>query len=192
MKNINLIKVSLLIIIGSITFTSCKKFLVEDPKSYVSVSNYYKTESDAVSAVNSIYSYLNSINTGSTAGVYHSSFWVTAGLASDEMNNRNVFSPDLDQISKFTASSQNNTLQEIWTMHYKTITIANIAIERIQLISMNDVLKARLIGEAKFLRGLMYFNMVRMFGEIPLIITEKAPLTPTTSSIDKIYTQIII
>ena len=191
MKNINVIKVIILIIIGSITFSSCKKFLVEDPKSYVSVSNYYKTETDAISAVNSIYSYLNSISVGSTAGVYHSSFWVTAGLASDEMNNRNVFSPDLDQISNFTASSQNSTLQEIWTMHYKTITIANIAIDRIPLISMDEVLKTRLIGEAKFLRGLMYFNMVRMFGEIPLIITEKAPLTPNTSSVDNIYSQII-
>ncbi|PVD50256.1 RagB/SusD family nutrient uptake outer membrane protein [Terrimonas sp.] len=176
--------------LGTVIFSSCKKFLEEDPKSQVTITNYYKTEADAISAVNSIYAYLNSISTGTTAGVYHSTFWVTMGLASDELLNNQVAAPQFDQLATFTYTSQNSALEEIWAMHYKTITIANIAIARIPGIAMNESLKNRLVGEAKFLRALMYFNMVRMFGSIPLLVEENNPLTPPPASAETIYAQI--
>ena len=191
MKNKKFINFLPILVLLVICFSSCKKFLEEDPKSNVAVTNFYSTEGDAISAVNSIYSYLNSTSTGSTAGVYHSSFWVAAGLASDELQNNQLGTPQFDQLSTFTHTPENSALFEIWMMHYKTITIANIAINRIPGIQMSAPLKARLLGEAKFLRGLMYFNMVRMFGEIPLLIEENAPLTPAPSSEEDIYTQII-
>ncbi|MEO8712651.1 MAG: hypothetical protein ABI405_11035, partial [Parafilimonas sp.] len=97
---------------ATFTFSSCKKFLAEDPKNVVAITNYYQTENDAISAVNAIYAYLNSTSTGSTAGVYHSTFWVIAGCASDEMINKNVFTPDIDQISKFVETPINNSLEE--------------------------------------------------------------------------------
>lgn len=172
-------------------FSSCSKFLEEDPKGVVGITNYYTTPEDAISAVNSIYAYLNSTSTGSTAGVYHSSFWVTMGLSSDELLNQQPFQPALDQLATFTYGPENTTLQEIWTMHYKAITLANIAIGRIPGIEMNDSLKTRLLGEAHFLRGLLYFNLVRMFGEIPMVLLETEPLTPPVSKPEDIYAQIL-
>src|SRR4051794_4053073 len=174
----------------AILLTSCKKFLTEDPKNVVAVTNFYKTENDAIAAVNAIYAYLNSTSTGSTAGVYHSTFWVIAGVASDEMNNESIFTPDIDQISKFSESPINNSLQETWTMHYKAITLANIAIARIPGIDMDPTLRTRLVNEAHFLRGLLYFDMVRMFGTIPLVLEEVEPLTPPIASTDDIYAQV--
>lgn len=191
MKNTINIKIIAALLLVSASLSSCKKFLEEDPKSNVTVANYYQTEGDAISAVNSIYAYLNSTSSGSTAGVYHSTFWVAQGLASDELLNNQLGAPQFDQLGTFTHTPQNSGLEEIWAMHYKTITIANIAISRIPGISMNAALKSRLVGEAKFLRGLMYFNLVRMFGEIPLITEENAPLLPTVASVDDIYAQII-
>ncbi len=190
MKKTIIIKFLPLIMLTLTVLSSCKKFLAEDPKSNVTVANFYKTEGDAISAVNSIYGYLNSTSTGSTAGVYHSTFWVAAGLSSDELLNNQLGTPQFDQLATFTQTPQNSGLLEIWAMHYKTITIANIAINRIPSINMNASLKARLLGEAKFLRGLMYFNLVRMFGEIPLVVEENSPLTPPPASVDDIYAQI--
>lgn len=178
---------SFILMLGS----SCKKFLTEDPKNLVAVTNFYQTENDAVASVNAIYSYLNSTSTGSTAGVYHSTFWVMAGLASDEMYNEAIFSPDLDQISKFVHGPINASIQETWTMHYKAITLANIAIARIPAIQMDAVLRTRLLNEAHFLRGLLYFDMVRMFGNIPLVLEETAPLTPEPAQASAIYDQVI-
>lgn len=182
--------IAVLLFVGFI-LPSCKKFLEEDPKSLVSVSNFYKTSDDAIAAVNAIYGYLNSTSTGSTAGVYHSTFWVIAGLGSDEMLNNQYGAPDLDQIATFTEGPQNNALLETWQMHYKTITVANIAIERIPEINMDATLRERLINEAKFLRGLMYFDMVRMFGPVPLMLKEVEPLKPVRATVDEVYAQII-
>lgn len=170
---------------------SCKKFLTEDPKNVVAITNFYQTENDAIAAVNAIYAYLGSTSTGSTAGVYHSTFWVIAGCASDEMLNQSIFWPDIDQISKFVETPINNSLEETWTMHYKAITLANIAIARIPGIDMDPTLRTRLINEAHFLRGLLYFDMVRLFGSIPLVLEEVEPLTPAVATPDEIYAQII-
>lgn len=189
MKTSNLFSI-ILAATGLLLGTSCKKFLEEDPKNVVSIGNYYKTEQDAISAVNSIYSYLNSYNAGSTAGVYHSTFWVAAGLASDEMQNNQLGAPQFDQLGTFTYGPQNAALHEIWIMHYKTIMLANVAIAKIPLIDMNVPLRNRLIGEAQFLRALMYFNMVRMFGKIPLMLKEDEPLYPTVATVEAIYEQI--
>lgn len=184
-------RISAVLLLLIFILPSCKKFLQEDLKSQISVANYYKTEQDALAAVNAIYGYLNSTSTGSTAGVYHSSFWVTAGLSSDEMQNNQLGTPDFDQLGTFSHGSQNRTLLEIWQMHYKTITIANIAIERIPAISMDETLRARLVNEAKFIRALMYFDLVRMFGDVPLVIKEVEDLKPGRASSNEVYDQII-
>ena len=191
MKANKLFSVLLTVVLSAGLLSSCSKFLEENPKGLVATSNYYKTAEDAISAVNSIYAYLNSTSTGSTAGVYHSSFWVAMGLCSDELINQQPFTPDLDQFGAFTYDPENNTLEEIWRMHYKAITIANIAIARIPGIEMNETLKARLLGEARFLRGLLYFNMVRMFGSIPLVLQETEPLTPEPAPVEDIYAQVL-
>ena len=174
--------------------TSCSKdFLEEDPQSRVATSNYYSTDQDAISAVNSIYAYLGAYDAsrGNTAGVYHSTFWVTQGLASDEMNNNQLGTPQFDQLATFSYNADNAALLEIWQIHYKAIYLANIAIARIPGIDMDVTLKNRLVNEAKFLRGLLYFNLVRMFGNIPLVVTEDAPLNPPAASPEEVYGQIV-
>ena len=192
MKNYSAyIKALALSVVLMLSNISCKKFLTEDPKNVIAITNYYKTANDAISAVNSIYGWLNSISSGTFAGVYLNAFWVNAGLASDEMSSQEIFSPYWDQTSNFTYGPTNQGLQEIWYTHYKTITIANIAIERIPSIDMDPVLRTRLVNEAKFLRGMLYFDMVRMFGNIPLLLHETEPLTPPIATADDIYAQII-
>lgn len=173
--------------------TSCSDFLKEDPENLVATSNYYTTEQDAIAAVNSIYAYLGSYDAsrGNTAGIYHSTFWLTLGLASDEIINNQLGTPQYDQLATFSYNADNAALLEIWRIHYKTIYLANIAIDRIPLIDMDPALQDRLLNEAKFLRGLLYFNMVRMFGEIPLVISEDAPLNPEAAAVSDIYDQII-
>lgn len=61
------------------------------------------------------------------------------------------------------------SIKEVWRGHYYGIQRANQAISRISEFEMNEILKQRLLGEAKFLRGLMYFRLVQVFGGVPLI-----------------------
>lgn len=200
MKNIikHTRQATLYILLG-VFIVSCSDFLEEDPQNNVSQNNYYATEQDAVSAVNAIYSYLGSYNLdglgpfpGNTAGVYHSTFWVTIGLASDNLMNNQAGAIQNDQLATFSYNAENANFLEMWRVHYKVIYLANIAIERIPGIEMGEELKNRLVNEAKFLRGLMYFNLVRMFGEIPLLTEETGPLQPDVAAVDAIYDQIIV
>jgi starch-binding outer membrane protein, SusD/RagB family len=170
---------------------SCKDFLEENPKDRIASSNYYQNEQEALSAVNAIYGHLNSQSYDTYGGVYHSTFWVTMGLAADEMLNNQAAQPALDQLSTFTYGPDNAAIYDVWKQHYKGIWLANIAIERIPGASMDETLKARLINEAKFLRGLLYFDLVRMFGKIPLLLKEIESLTPEPAEVEDIYTQIM-
>ena len=187
----NLIFRGFLFLVPVLIFASCEGFLEEDPKDRVAQSNFYLNAQDAESAVNSIYAYLGSYSTGSTAGIYHSTFWITVGLASDEMDNNQLGTFWNDELGTFSHNAENPNMQEIWEMHYKTIYLANIAIERIPLITMDESLRSKLVNEAKFLRSLLYFNLVRMYGQVPLLLNEENPLYPEVSEPDEIYAQII-
>ncbi len=188
--NRNIRIASLLAVIAFIA-PSCDDFLEERPKDRIAVTNSYTTEQDAFSAVNAVYAHLNSQSFDTFGGVYHSSFWVAIGLASDEMSNNQAGQAPLDQLSTFTYGPDNTTIYDVWKQHYKAITLSNIAIARIPAIEMDETLKARLLNEAKFLRGLLYFDLVRMFGRIPLLINEIESTTPEISEVDDIYAQII-
>lgn len=191
MKFFKNIQMPVLLTLLAFLVPSCKDFLEENPKDRVATSNYYSTEQDAISAVNAIYAHLNSQSGDTFGGVYHSNFWVAIGLASDEMINNQAGAVDMEALSNFTYTPDNSVIYDIWKQHYKAITLANIAIDRIPGIDMDVTLRDRLVNEAKFLRGLLYFNLVRMFGEIPLLIHEDAPLTPEASTVDATYAQII-
>lgn len=172
---------------------SCSKFLDENPPNLIDEEKYFKTEADAIASVNSIYAYLNSQKAAPFTGTYHSTFWAVIGLASDELKQGNLElnHPNMEPIANFTFSPLYNEFAEIWQQQYKPITLANISIENIPAIEMDEMLRGRLVGEARFLRALLYFNMVRMFGEIPLVLSATEPLSPTPSSEDAIYDAII-
>src|ERR1044072_2484684 len=134
------IKIAGWLMLLALVAQSCGDFLEENPKDRIAESNYYTTEADAVAAVNSIYGLLNAQSSDTYTGVYHSTFWGTLGLASDEMvNNRVVLVPD-EQLSTFTQNPENGNMYTIWKLHYQTIVLANIAINRIPGITMDETL----------------------------------------------------
>ena len=65
-------------------------------------------------------------------------------------------------------TSTNQSINNLWKELYLGIRDANNVIANVPEINMNEELKNRIIGEAKFLRALNYFNLVRCFGEVPL------------------------
>lgn len=171
-------------------FSSCQNFLKEDPLNRIAQDRYYSTEEDAVAAVNSVYANLGSTSSG-PEGIYHSTTWITPGLASDEMKNMQQGAIANDQLATFAWNAENSSVNTLWRIHYKTITLANIAIERIPGINMDQTLRTRLVNEARFLRALAYFNLVRFFGQVPLLLSETEPLNPQVADVAAVYQQII-
>ncbi len=171
---------------------ACQGLLEEDPKDQVFVENFFQTDNDAVAAVNSIYAILNSTSSAPTfGGAYHSSYWVTAGLASDEMENRLAGAVDLDQLETFTHRPVNANLYDFWALAYKGISNANFALDGIPKVPLAPSRRDQLLGEARFLRGMLYFDLVRWFGDVPLLLSLNEDLKPARTPAADVYRQVV-
>lgn len=152
---------------------SCADFLAEEPKSTISEDQYYKTPADALTAVNATYFFYNGAGpNGSNQTAYNSLLQVGMEFATDEQYpGPGATNPDVRSLSVHNHSSTNRTFYENWQQHYAGIKRANVAIEKIPLIDFGSstALQARYIGEAKFNRAFIYFNIVRLWGDVPLI-----------------------
>lgn len=100
--------------------------------------------------------------------------WVMANdVASDDGDKGSTpgdFGPAGD-IDNFTHKADNFIFNNIWSGHFSAIISANKAIDVLNKGSLETSVKNRLLGEARFLRGLYYFNLVRFFGGVPKITT---------------------
>ncbi|MHB1179534.1 MAG: RagB/SusD family nutrient uptake outer membrane protein [Daejeonella sp.] len=141
-----------------VLLASCKKMLEEHPTDRLFSSSFYKTKSDAVSAVNAIYSPLRR----NYAFHYGSQF--TA--AEDYATGKGPFY-FIGQYQGYPSSIITKTDLE-WDAFYQTINASNIVLKYVPPITMPDAEKNALLGEARFLRALSYYNLVRSWGGVPL------------------------
>lgn len=167
MKQLNLIILSgLLLLMGG-----CEEVLEYEPNGYFTYDTYYQTEEHAEAAVNAIYEALIFVD------LYNSSLWLVQDVASDDCDVNSLLSdPGLHQLDRYTLQSTNDYLTGIWQSTYTGIHRANVAILKIPDIEMDEDKKAVLLGQAHFLRGLFYFNLVRLFGDLPLVETPSSDL----------------
>src|SRR5699024_11198931 len=93
--------------------------------------------------------------------------------------------------------SRHTDLMTLWTSYYNGIANANLAIKNIPLIeTMDDSRMSSLMGEAYFLRAYYYFELVRMFGELPLLTEpieniNDPDVYPSRSPVEDIYNLIV-
>ncbi|GAA5219984.1 RagB/SusD family nutrient uptake outer membrane protein [Membranihabitans marinus] len=161
MKNSNKILLSLFVLVF---LGSCNNPLEEDIYSFISTENFYKNADDADAAIEGIYSGLDG------DAVYGRWFYDLVHLMDDQVTiHRN---PLFLQMDDFNFTPDHPYLNEFWAGMYSVIKYANVAINRIPDIEMEVNLKNSYIGEARFLRANMYFNLVRLWGSVPLIVEE--------------------
>lgn len=89
-----------------------------------------------------------------------------------------ILSPwtDLSNFAKFTFVDYNFEVnREIWIHHYQAIFRANQVIANVPGIEMDAELRDRIVGEAKFIRALLYYNLVSLYGNVPLITAPPLP-----------------
>jgi hypothetical protein len=175
-------------IVGIMAVSISCNVLDENPQSFISPTNFYKTKSDATAALTAAY---NSVQQN---GFVSRNYVILGEIPTDNMfplaNNN-----DRIQLDTYIQTSQNVILRETWQNFFLGITRCNIVIERVPLIQMEEALRNRYVAEAKFLRGFYYYQLVRLFGDLPLVVKEVVSLTdvtyPSRSPKDEIYDQII-
>ncbi|OQP47754.1 hypothetical protein A4H97_30790 [Niastella yeongjuensis] len=143
--------------------TACSKsFLERTPINRQVESDFYKTPEDAFEALVAAYSVLDYDGYGN--------IWLSSEIASDEcFGGGGIADNGLTQWDNFITYTDHNAAA--WKKYYTGIYRANVFLNKIDGVKFGDssYLKDKYTGEAKFLRAYFYFDLVRMFGGVPLL-----------------------
>ena len=184
MKNMNRILLTVL----ALLLGACSDFLTENLQGTYSNATFYKTEAHALLAITGVYNAASFVST-------ENHLWVFGDVASDDATKGGLAGDqsDIQFIDEFSYSRNNGSLEKIWKHYYEGISRANYLLYYSPGIDMNEDLKSRILGEAKFLRAYFNFNLVNIFGEIPIKLNP--PINPDEinkpkSPIANVYAQI--
>ncbi len=172
----------------TVSFNSCSDMLDVDLQGEYTNSTFYKTKEQALFTINATYQICSFTST-------NNNLWVFGDVASDDAvkgGNSGDLS-DITYINDFAVNSDNGQIESIWKHYYEGIVRANNVIFYVPNINMDEKLKQRIIGEAKFLRAYFYFNLTNIFGEIPLKtkpINNVEDLSIPVYPVEDIYNQI--
>lgn len=168
--------------------SSCKKTTsleIADPNQQTE-DNFWKSASDAKLGVNAIYR--NFSRNGAPYSRW-APFYMDA--RSDDGYSTSGW-PELQSISALTISQYSFEVNyDTWWHHYIGINYANQVLAHVPAINMDAALKAQYLGEAKFLRALYYYDLVTIWGNVPLILNPNKPSDrPLQSTPEQVWAQI--
>lgn len=168
--------------------SGCNDFLNTELQGVYTNTSFYQTKDHAIFAINATYEIIAFKN-------INNNLWVFGDVASDDAlkGGNPGDQSDIGFIDEFIINADNGFIESIWKHYYEGVVRANKVIYHVPGIEMDDELKQRIIGEAKYLRAWFYFHLVNIFGEIPLK-TEPAfaadDLHVPVSDVGTIYQQI--
>ena len=172
--------------------SACTGFLDIEPETTLTGKNFYKSPDDIRSALYSTYSSLRD------NGLYSASIYLFGDVRSDVAfpNQTNYYANTFrHEIEKFTISANNSGNQNYWAHHYKGIIRANTVIEKGKELFGNDEAVQKYIVEAEVLRALFYFNLVRAYGGVPIIMDIPQEYTDSRghlrASTEEVYIRIL-
>lgn len=166
---------------------SCEDFLNVNPQGQLTQASFPTSASDALLATNAAYSTLRNWH-------YHSGGFPILDILSDDGlkgSNPNDASSTVGPYDNFTHSSTQDGLDRWWAALYQGIRRTNVVIEKVPLVAMSAPLRDRYVAEAKFLRALYYFDLVRAWGGVPLVTSTEPALKVPRSTAAQVYAQII-
>lgn len=163
-------KSKIYVLIMAMFLVSCgDDFTNLSPISQRNVDNFYTNPNDFVLAINATYGAFQA------NGTYNQSYWVMFEMRSDNTDQ----GPDVTGLANefavvnvFTENALNQFVGDAYRDSYVVITRANIILDKIDAITMDNALKNRIKGEALFLRSLAYYHLAIAFDKVPLILSE--------------------
>jgi hypothetical protein len=165
----------------------CEKFLEKEPQGQLTQESFPTTPADALLATNAAYTSLRE-------WYYHSGGYPILDIMSEDArkgSNPNDQLPTVGPYDNFTITPTQDGLDRWWSALYEGIKRANVVIEKVPLIQMDANLQNRYLAEARFVRGLIYFDLVRAWGGVPLVTTLTPPLKLPRASQEEIYNLIV-
>ncbi|PKB15979.1 RagB/SusD family nutrient uptake outer membrane protein [Flavobacterium sp. 5] len=187
-------KIIITFILSAGLFVSCTDLEVT-PTSFTTEDKFFITQDDAIASVTAVYASL-SLDPGEQS-LFGRNLYFLTDMASDyAAAGVSATNPQVRALSSLTHDATSDRVQVAWRQIYNGINRANVSIDNIPKVSGSDVVKTRLINEAKFIRGLLYFQAVRLWGGVPIVLHEPTSinvegLKTKRATVDEVYAQII-
>lgn len=164
------------------SFSSCDALLDEEPLYSQNSNVVFQTEDNAELALLGCYGYMSATNA-------YGQMWqevpiVASGLAWAQRPE------DLNSLNTLAA---NPLVSNAWNGMYKAIAEVNAFLESIAKSGLSESIKVQKGGEAKFLRALAYYNLVSLFGDVPLktVASSSQGISIARTPREEVFTQII-
>lgn len=169
-----------------VLLTSCQK-LDENPYADLTIDSYFQTQSDLDAAIAGIYTQY------AYDGAYGFTSRMTSYFGSDDLTtDPGLNKGDMRDFDRLNGGSANNGIIAQWAGPWQAIYQCNYLLANYQKVNTTDLLKQQAAGQAYFLRAWGYYNLVRTFGAVPLIVT---PIDvndrPQRDSVGKVYASIV-
>jgi len=135
--------------VGMAALTSCSDFLDKTPKEELSDASFWKDSNDAEMYVSDMYNYL--------------------GWSADEAINTDDATMGIKWAAGNEAKGVYDPSDYAWSTEYTYIREANLALEKMPTVEMDDATRKKLEGQAYFFRGYIYWNLIQNFGSVPYV-----------------------
>lgn len=184
-----------------LAFVACEDSLDLEPEQSLSIPTAFTNEKTTFASLVGVYSAAQDFD------VFGSVTAVIAEYQADNVKFVGSF-PTLQEINNYVTISSNGNVRTIWQDHYAAILAANAVIANVPKVDdpgFTDAERKQFIAEAKFMRGLLYFNLVNLFAQpftvsnggtpgVPIVLTpdifDGKQILPARNSVAEVYAQI--
>ncbi len=178
-----------MLLIGTV---GCSDFLEEQDPSNLQPESFYTTGTHAQAAIAAVYAEARFVGDG--AGIF-SSNWQFLMAPTGTTTTETAQNSDLNNLYSLSFDANTLHIRNWWGGIYQVIANANLVLENVPGIDMDEAEKNRVLGEAKFLRAWAYFYAVRIWGDVPLITVPQSATSedffPVRAPQQEVYGQIV-
>lgn len=177
-----------LLLLSLFLIPSCSEdFLDNPPQGYLTDGQFPTSAEDAIRAVNAMYSDLR------VWSIYYGGYPIVDIMSDDAHKGSNPGDGvNMSLFENYTFGASIGDLAAWYASLYEAIKTTHVVIDKVPEIDMNETSKTQYIAQARFLRALHYFTLVRSFGDVPKVTGLNPPADLSRSPKAEIYSEIII
>jgi len=167
---------------------SCSSFLDKQPLDTITPTNFFQNANDAEASLTSAYDGLQQ------NGTYGQDLMIMGEMPSDNCTSTNG---DVNAMEKIIWNSTTSQVNNVYRSNYMGVNRANVVLKYVPSVTMDTTRRSQIVGEAKFLRALYYFNLARAYGGVPLRLTPSesgaaSDVNTARSTQDQVLDQVVI
>lgn len=170
---------------ASLTAASCSDFLTEDPKGQLTPETFFKTQSDLDQSVDALYSLVQDLQCNSNSMIVKCQ---GDDVTSTTGKNKAAYL----SADAFETPTDTKGISRTWSAMYSIVKAANLIIENASKVSTTQDEINIALGQAYYWRAYAYFELVRVFGPVPINLNNDASNTKASpNSVEEVYNQIV-